>query len=232
MATYALIHGGGGGAWDWHLVEPELRALGHDVVAVDLPMHVESATLEDFADVVLGAVGGRDELVAVGHSFGGFTAPVVAARRPARALVFVTGMVPRPGEPPGEWWPNTGHAAARRAIGAPPDEDPVSMYMQDVEPELAAAAMAREQSEPEVDEGDPARAPGTGYFEAPFPLAALPAVPTHFVLCARDRYFPPDWMRGVVRDRLGVVPDVLDAGHMPMLSRPRELAGLLHSYQL
>ncbi|MGH3043406.1 MAG: alpha/beta hydrolase, partial [Gaiellaceae bacterium] len=31
MATYALIHGGGGSAWDWHLVAPELEALGHEV---------------------------------------------------------------------------------------------------------------------------------------------------------------------------------------------------------
>ena len=30
MATFALIHGGGGGAWDWHLVVPELRKRGHE----------------------------------------------------------------------------------------------------------------------------------------------------------------------------------------------------------
>ena len=37
VSTFALIHGGGGSAWDWHLVEPELRERGHDAVAVDLP---------------------------------------------------------------------------------------------------------------------------------------------------------------------------------------------------
>ena len=36
MATFALIHGGGGSAWDWHLVAPALREHGHDAVAVDL----------------------------------------------------------------------------------------------------------------------------------------------------------------------------------------------------
>ena len=25
MSTFALIHGGGGSAWDWHLVAAELR---------------------------------------------------------------------------------------------------------------------------------------------------------------------------------------------------------------
>src|SRR3712207_1201607 len=37
MATFALVHGGGGGAWDWHLVVPELRKRGHEPRAVDLP---------------------------------------------------------------------------------------------------------------------------------------------------------------------------------------------------
>jgi pimeloyl-ACP methyl ester carboxylesterase len=37
VATFALIHGGGGSAWDWHLVAPELRERGHEPVAVDLP---------------------------------------------------------------------------------------------------------------------------------------------------------------------------------------------------
>ena len=30
MATYVLIHGAGSNSWYWHLVEPQLRALGHD----------------------------------------------------------------------------------------------------------------------------------------------------------------------------------------------------------
>lgn len=45
MATYVLIPGAGGAAWYWHRVEPKLRALGHDVVAVDLPGDDESAGL-------------------------------------------------------------------------------------------------------------------------------------------------------------------------------------------
>jgi pimeloyl-ACP methyl ester carboxylesterase len=37
MATFVLIHGGGDVGWYWHLVEPELRQRGHDVVTPDLP---------------------------------------------------------------------------------------------------------------------------------------------------------------------------------------------------
>ena len=37
MSTFVLIHGGGDVGWYWQLVEAELRAHGHDVVAPDLP---------------------------------------------------------------------------------------------------------------------------------------------------------------------------------------------------
>jgi hypothetical protein len=47
------------------------------------------------------------------------------------------------------------------------------------------------------------------------------------VLCTEDRLFPPEFMRRVVADRLGVVPDEISAGHTVALSCPKELAGLL-----
>ena len=36
MTTFVLIHGGGGSAWDWHLLDAELRGRGHDVVPAEL----------------------------------------------------------------------------------------------------------------------------------------------------------------------------------------------------
>ncbi|MGO1543165.1 MAG: alpha/beta fold hydrolase [Gulosibacter sp.] len=47
MTTFVLIHGAGDGAWHWHLVEAELRARGHDVVAPNLPADDDSATNDD-----------------------------------------------------------------------------------------------------------------------------------------------------------------------------------------
>jgi pimeloyl-ACP methyl ester carboxylesterase len=130
-STFVLIHGGGGGAWDWHLVEGELRARGHDVVAVDLPSEDPTAGLEDYADVVVDAIGDRTDLVVVGHSFGGFTAPLVCDRLQADLLVLVAAMIPAPGERPAEWWSNTGHQMPDGA------DDPIATFLHDVPPELA-----------------------------------------------------------------------------------------------
>ena len=64
-------------------------------------------------------------------------------------------------------------------------------------------------------------------FEKPWPLVAWPDVPTRFLVCRDDRFFSANFMRRVVRDRLGIVPDELGAGHLPMLSRPVELTEYL-----
>jgi pimeloyl-ACP methyl ester carboxylesterase len=129
VAAFALIHGGGGSAWDWHLVAPALRERGHDPVAVDLPSEDESAGWPEHTDTVVRAVGDRSDLVVVGHSLGGFTAPLVCARLPAKLLVLVAGMIPSPGEFFSDWWRNsgyeeTGYAVAAHGLARDPDEVP------------------------------------------------------------------------------------------------------------
>ena len=139
VSAFALIHGGGGSAWDWHLVAAELRERGHDPVAVDLPTEDCSAGWWDYADTVVEAVGDRPDLIVVGHSLGGFTAPLVCARRPVDLLVFVAAMVPSPGESFTDWWKNSGYEESGY-------ED---VFYHDVPPELAAEARTRERGQEE-----------------------------------------------------------------------------------
>jgi pimeloyl-ACP methyl ester carboxylesterase len=108
VATFVLIHGGGDVGWYWHLVERELRQRGHDTLAPDLPCDDDSAGLAEYADTVVNAIGGRRGLIVAAQSFGGFTAPLVAARVPVDMLVLVAGMVPAPGEAPDDWPANAG----------------------------------------------------------------------------------------------------------------------------
>ena len=213
MSTYVLIHGAGSDAWYWHLVAPKLRSLGHEVVAVDLPCDDDTAGFEQYADVVVKAAGTHDDIVLVAQSLGGFTAPLVCDRLDVRLLVLVAAMVPKPGEPAGEWWTNTGHVF-------PEPFDPAFVFLHDVPPDVAAASIdhVREQS------GAP--------FEKPWPLDAWPDVPTRFLLCRDDRFFPADFQRRVVRERLGLEPDEMRGGHLPALAHPDELVQRLESYRL
>jgi pimeloyl-ACP methyl ester carboxylesterase len=67
-------------------------------------------------------------------------------------------------------------------------------------------------------------------FAEPWPLERWPSVPTRVVACRHDRLFPLDFMRRLARERLGVQADVIDTGHLPALSRPKELGGTLDAY--
>lgn len=140
---------------------------------------------------------------------------------------MVAAMVPAPGESPGDWWANTGWDAARReqaeSEGRTPEEvfDVLAQFFHDVPADVTAEAMARGERQ---QSGTP--------FEKPWPLAAWPNVPTRFLLCRDDRFFPADFMRRVVRERLGITPDEIDGGHLPALSRPRELAERLEAYRV
>ena len=77
MATYVLVHGSEHCSWYWHLVVPQLQALGHDAVAVDLPCADDRAGWAEYADDVVEAVGNRRGVVLVAHSLGAYTAPRV-----------------------------------------------------------------------------------------------------------------------------------------------------------
>jgi pimeloyl-ACP methyl ester carboxylesterase len=227
MAIFALIHGAGDGGWAWHLVEEELRSRGHDTVAPDLPVEDPTAGLAEFADVVVRAVrerGADQDVVVVGHSAGGFVAPLVAQGLPADLLVLVQSLIPRPGETANEWFDNAGYAQAvqeqaARDGGRTGGGDPYVTYLHDVPRPLAEEAMRRERT-----------SAGTAD-DQPWPLPAWPDVRTRFVLCTEDRFLPPAMMRRMAAERLGITePDEIAAGHCVALGRPVELADILVGY--
>lgn len=181
-------------------------------MAVDLPCDDDSAGLGDYADTVVAAVGDGDRsgVVLVAQSLAGFTAPLVCERTPVRLMILVAAMVPSPGESAADWWANTGHVSTV--------EDVDRVFFHDVPAEVVAEARGHDK-----------RQSGTPFAE-PWPLGRWPDVPTRFLLCRDDRLFPADFQRRVVGERLGIVPDEMDGGHLPALARPVELAERLDAY--
>jgi pimeloyl-ACP methyl ester carboxylesterase len=229
MASFGLVHGAGHGAWCWGRLTPFLEALGHRVFAMDLPCEDAGAGAQDYAEVVDRAIPPVDDLVLVGHSLGGLTAPLVAARRPVRRLVYLCAIVPEFGRSladqvaddaalydpvlrahPGRLTAPDGTTTFRDAAAAR------DIFYQDCTPDDVAWAFARLRPQ--------AVAPRL----EPCPLEAWPAVETAYVLCREDHAISPRWSRRVARERLGVEPIELDGGHSPFISRPAVLAGVLH----
>ncbi|MEI5675238.1 alpha/beta fold hydrolase [Nocardioides sp. CCNWLW216] len=138
MTTFVLLHGSGDGGWAWHLVQPELWDLGHDAVAPDLPTDRADATWADVATAAAHAAVGAEDVVVVGHSAGGFAAPLAAGRLDARLVVHLAGLVPQPGESAADWFDHVGWTAVT-------DDGPLATYYHDVNPALAAEAIAHER---------------------------------------------------------------------------------------
>ena len=215
MATYVLIHGAGDVGWYWHLVSAELRARGHETVAPDLPCEDDSAGLPEYADVVIEAIGEREDPVLVAQSFGGFTAPLVCDRKAVDLLVLVAPMIPAPGEAPADYWTNTRYQDELRETY----DDEIALFYQDVPAELAAEALKRGRPQSDARMHEPSR------------LRSWPDVPTRVLLCRDDRLFPARFLRRIAQALLGVTPDEIDGGHTPALSRPKELADVLEAYR-
>lgn len=224
MATFVLIHAAATDSSCWGPLAAELHGRGHSVVAVDLPVEDSSAGLEDYVAVVLDAVGHGGETVVVGHSFGGFTAPIVALRLRAKLLVMLQAQIPTPGEKPGDWWENTGYAEARalqdQIDGRDPQDpvDPLEVMLHDTPDSLATELLGRQREQSETP------------FLQPWPLERWTMIPTRVLLARDDRFFPLDFMRHISRGRLGIEPDVMPGDHCPMLGHPKEVADWLECY--
>ena len=219
MSTFVLIPGAGGTAWYWHRVVPLLRDAGHEAIAVDLPGDDDKAGLPEYAELVVDAIGSREDVVLVAGSLGGFTAPLVANAVPLRSLIFVNAMIPLPGETPGEWWGNTGWSQAREAAaeahGYSPEFDLPVYFLHDVPPEVLADGERHQREEVDV------------VFGSVCEFGSWPSVPIGVAAGVDDRFFPVEFQQRVARERLNLDADVLPGGHLIALAQPEPLARYL-----
>ena len=221
MSVFALVHGSCQDAWVWHKVIPLLRADGHRVVAMDLPLSDPHAGANEYADAVVSALGTLDEPpIVVGHSMAGMVIPVVASRRPVRLLVFLAAAIPKLGKSLLDRF-----RGDERDMFQPdwPGKDPsrnrqhaLDYLFHDCDRTLAEEAIThlRPQASSRLATETP-------------PLEKWPAVPSQSIVCAEDRTLNPAWLRGASRRLLGVEAMEIPGGHCPFLSRPDLLAAAL-----
>jgi len=231
MTTFALIHGAWHGAWCWDPLIPELERRGHRAVAVDLPCDDPAATTMDNAKRVADALaqaGAGEDLVVVGHSLGGLTAPVIPLLRPVRRVVFLCALIPRPGRSYGDVVssePETTKAAFNalpRHVGEDGSVtfDPAVVgpyFYQACPPETVAwaAPLLRTQVWTTTRET--------------CPLDQWPDCELSSIICTDDEVVTPSWSRRLAHEVLHVAPTELPGGHFPMIAIPSQLADTLSS---
>jgi pimeloyl-ACP methyl ester carboxylesterase len=220
MSIFGLVHGGGLGAWCWEPLLSELKERDHRAATVDLPLEDQSAGATHFAEAVLEAFDGIDDLILVGHSLAGLIIPLVAAQRPVKRLIFIHALLPRPGQ------------SAADQFRAEPDMFNPEMFTAKApfwEDEAVANRFLFHDCPPEVARDAFRRLrPESGVLGSEVtPLQAWPDVPYSYIVCTDDRTATPAWATRAARERLGVEPIEIPGGHCPFLSRPKRLAEAL-----
>jgi pimeloyl-ACP methyl ester carboxylesterase len=225
-----LIHGGGFGASCWDLLLPFLEK---PVLAVDLPgrgVHpaaLDRITIEDAAASVVGDIdaAGFEEVVLVGHSLAGCSIPAAIGMLGSRVrhAVFVACTVPDDGN---SAFDTLDPEMLARASGAVQDGEPGilsselarSMFGNDLNDEQFAWCLERMMPEAlglvtEAVDLSPLRSP----------------VPSTWVRPLRDAIVPPDKQLQYAHN-VGQ-PELIDleAGHMCMVSKPKELGAIIRS---
>ncbi len=225
MATFALAHGAWHGAWCWELLTPLLRQASHGVVTIDLPMHSDSASFDDQSDVACSAlVECDDDVIAVGHSYGGMVIPLLATRRPVRHLVYVCAAIPEIGRSLHDQLRDEPYLL-NPAVYAGIRLDAESRYVWD--DELARAFMYADCDKQTADSAIKRLRPQSPYANAlPCSLAEFPSVPCTSVVCSDDRCIGVEWSKQAA-DRIGAELIELPGSHSPFFSRPQALAEVL-----
>ena len=230
MATFALVHGAYHRGAHFDLLAAALRTGGHRVVAPDLPAtdrHAGAAACARVvADATREAIGDADDVVVVGHSMGGLTAPVVATLRPVRGIVYLAALIPEPGRSfddvswhesqiPAPYEAQTHPLAAEDGSARVTAARAAEVFFHDCpwERQRWATSLMRPQHWRVLHE--------------PCPLEAMPDVPSSFIACRADRVVNPAWIARIARDRFDSEPVEIEGGHSPAIARPDDLAAIL-----
>jgi pimeloyl-ACP methyl ester carboxylesterase len=224
--TIILVHGAFAGSSSWNPVAARLLRDGYKVIAAGVPLRGVKTDAAYLSSLIAAEAG---PLVLVGHSYGG--AVMSAAADPARkvkALVYVAGYAPEPGESGGSIGAKFPGGTLGQTL-APPvllSDGAKDLYILPAKywkqfaadlPEGQAAEMAVTQRPvTEAALNEPARA------------AAWKTVPSWFIYGELDKNIPRSAHAFMAhRARARETVEVKGSSHVVMLSHPDEVAAMI-----
>jgi len=229
VVTFVLVHGSFHGGWCWERVESSLRSAGHDVYTPTLTglgdrshlAHPRAGLSLNVADVgQLFDYETLDDVVLVGHSYGGLVVSGVAeaCANQISDIVYLDGFLPDHGQSAWDIIPEGKEQWERKAkeSGAGwlvPPVDPVDMYGVS---DPVDARWLREKMVP------------TPLYTHEEPLHApeerRKKLPQAYISCRQYEIFKPMARKA---KREGIRYYELDTGHDAMVTAPEELTTIL-----
>jgi len=232
MATFVLVHGTSCGGWVWQKLAPLLRAGGHEVYTptltglsdrnhllnskINLSTHITDVInllfYEDLSNVIL-----------VGNSYAGMVITGVAAKIPERLklLVYLDAYIPDDGQSEADLLPAAMLAARQTdaAVHGGLTQPPPPELFGVTDPQLVDWIKTRMTQHPLATYMEP----------VPAGNARSAAIPRIFVHCNGNPSTTPDLFSPFADKAraMGWQVNELAAGHLAMLTAPREVAEIL-----
>ena len=235
MSTYVLVHGAWHGAWCWNKLVPELEALGHNAVTFDLPGHGDdptprrTVTLDSYAAAITRVLDSCDEKVFLtGHSMGGMAITAAAEQRPEkiRTLVYIAAFLPGNGESlfaieernPRPSVPDSLVPAANGKTATLPPERIVDLFYHDCSEEDIAYNLEHLTPQP------------LELLKTPLTVTQerFGTIPRVYIECTDDHAISIELQRDMIEASPCTKVISMKSSHSPFLSKPRELARILH----
>jgi pimeloyl-ACP methyl ester carboxylesterase len=217
-----LVHGFWADGTSWSKVIPILRNAGHQVLAVQLPLH---SVADDVATVkrALEQLGGP--IILVGHSYGGFVITNAAYNNPnVKGLVYVAALAPDEGETGNDYvktWPKefieTGVGSVK------PDSGGFLFIAQDKFHELFAQDVDGAEADIMAAVQKP---PNQSMFAEKSGPPAWKQLPAWFQVSENDRVIYPGAERNFA-ERMNATTLSLNSSHASLVSHPSEIAELI-----
>jgi len=229
-STFVLVHGAWQGGWAWSRLAPLLEAEGHQVYAPTLTGLAERASqiskdvnlsthVEDVSRLII--AGDLDDVVLVGHSYGGMVisgvAELIAER--VKSFVVLDGFVPEDGKAMREYWPASvvswldKEASISGGISVPP---------------LPAQSLAVEKENQAFVDGHATPQPYGTFNEVIRLSGARDRIENKtYIRATKFRSHPFDAFVKQLQADPGWRMLTIETGHVPMIDAPVKLAELL-----
>jgi pimeloyl-ACP methyl ester carboxylesterase len=216
-SNVVLVHGAWADGSSWAEVIPYLQAAGLKVTAVQNPL----TTLEDSVAATRRALALQDgPTVLAGHSWGGTVVSEVGTDPKVTALVYIAARAPDAGEDFVALAGKYPQPPARAGIEAHDgfttlSEDAFLKYFANgVEPKLARTLSAVQWPT------------AASIFAGRTTAAAWRSKPSWYAVSKNDQTINPDFERFLAK-RMNATTIELDAGHLSLVSHPKEVADLI-----
>lgn len=213
--SVVIVHGAFADGSDWGKVVPLLQAEGIKVTVVQNPL---TSLADDVAATQRVLNNQENDVVLVGHSWGGTVISEAGTDKKVRSLVYVAAFAPDAGQASKDLGKDYPAPSGVKDIAADKNgflymttEGMATGFSQDLSP-AQTAVMAATQG--------PIRASA---FDDKTSAAAWKGKPTWYVVAKEDRMTQPDLQRAFAK-KIGAKVTEIEASHVPQQSRPAEVA--------